>query len=244
MRNTASLGVRAVQSAVLAALLAGAGLHATSTTPAAPLSVIPDQTLRYAVSYKNRNAGKVAIVIRNEDHGYTVTSTAKPSLLASFFIKAHTSNTRFVRHRGEVVLHSGTETLARDDQYRRGFRFNRSQSRIEFSNGKHDPIRPGDRFEAAAFPLLLMLRPLDGIADTEVREVSFKRTRNYRYAAPVAETVSVPAGEFPSWQISRHRSDRPADSVRVWLRRSGDPVPLKIAVHKRGATTILVLIDG
>ena len=89
-----------------------------------------------------------------------------------------------------------------------------------------------------------MLRPVESIAGTRVREVSFKRTRNYTYQEPVEETVTVPAGEFSSWKISRYRIGRPADTVTVWLNKTGEPVPLKIAVRKRGRTSILRLTGG
>ena len=204
---------------------------------------IENQTLRYAVSYDGRNAGEVEIVIRAENGGYLVTSTAKPSLLASLFVKAHTSVTRFVRHRGEVALDSGSENLGGDDTRGtvRGFNFDRARGRIEFSSGKHAAIQPGDQFEAAAFPLLLMLRPVERIADARVRVVSFKRIRDYIYEAPVEAVVTVPAGAFSSWKINRHRIDRPTDTVTVWLNKTGAPLPVKIAVTKKGRTSILRL---
>ena len=204
---------------------------------------IENQTLRYAVSYDGSNAGEIEIVIRAENDGYLVTSTAKPSLLASLFVKAHTSTTHFVRHRGKVALDSGTESLAGDDTQGtvRGFHFDRARSRIEFSNGKHAAIQPGDQFEAAAFPLLLMLRPVERIAGARVRVVSFKRIRDYIYEAPVEAVVTVPAGAFSSWKINRQRIGRPADTVTVWLNKTGAPLPVKIAVTKKGRTSILRL---
>ena len=228
---------RAAQRAVAVALLMW------FATAAHGAGAIENQTLRYAVSYDGRNAGEIEIVIRAENDGYLVTSTAKPSLLASLFVKAHTSTTRFVRHRGEVALDSGTESLAGDDTQGtvRGFHFDRSRSRIEFSNGKHAAIQPGDQFEAAAFPLLLMLRPVERIAGARVRVVSFKRIRDYLYEAPVEAVVTVPAGAFSSWKINRHRIGRPADTVTVWLNKTGAPVPVKITVKKKGRTSILRL---
>ncbi len=203
---------------------------------------IEDQTLRYAVSYGGRNAGEIEITIRNQNDGYVVTSTSKPNALASLFVKAHLSDTRFVRRRGEVVLDGGAESLAGNggSGYARSFRFDHAAGRVKFSDGKSSAIQPGDRFEAAAFPLLLMLRPVDGVKG-RVREVSAKRTRDYRYEQPVAETVTVPAGAFASWKINRHRTDRPADTVTVWLSRAGNPVPLKIVIRKRGKTSTLML---
>ena len=227
---------RATQRAVAVALLMWfAAAHGTGA--------IENQTLRYAVSYDGRNAGEIEIVIRAENDGYLVTSTAKPSLLASLFVKAHTSTTRFVRHRGKVALDSGTESLAGDDTQGtvRGFHFDRARSRIEFSNGKHHAIQPGDQFEAAAFPLLLMLRPVERIAGARVRVVSFKRIRDYLYEAPMEAVVTVPAGAFSSWKINRHRTDRPTDTVTVWLNKTGAPVPVKITVKKKGRTSILRL---
>ena len=228
--------LRATQRAVAVALLMW---FATAHGAGA----IENQTLRYAVSYDGRNAGEVEIVIRAENGGYLVTSTAKPSLLASLFVKAHTSTTRFVRHRGKVALDSGTESLAGDDTQGtvRGFHFDRARSRIEFSNGKHAAIQPGDQFEAAAFPLLLMLRPVERIVGARVRVVSFKRIRDYIYEAPVETVVTVPAGAFSSWKINRHRIGRPADTVTVWLNKTGAPVPVKITVKKKGRTSILRL---
>lgn len=234
--QTAASGVIVVAGVVWAALL----LWLATAAHGAP-GAIEDQTLRYAVSYDSRNAGEIEIVIRTENGGYIITSTAKPSLLAALFVKAHTSATRFVQHRGEVALDGGTESLAGDDGYRRGFHFDRTRGRIEFSSGKHDAIQPGDQFEAAAFPLLLMLRPVGSIAGAQVREVSFKRTRDYTYEAPVEEVVTVPAGAFSSWKINRHRTDRPADTVTVWLNKTGAPVPLKIVISKRGGTRTLRL---
>ena len=227
---------RATQRAVAVALLMW---FATAHGAGA----IENQTLRYAVSYDGSNAGEIEIVIRAENDGYLVTSTAKPSLLASLFVKAHTSVTRFVRHRGEVALDSGSENLGGDDTQGtvRGFHFDRARSRIEFSNGKHAAIQPGDQFEAAAFPLLLMLRPVERIADARVRVVSFKRIRDYIYEAPVEAVVTTSAGAFPSWKINRHRIGRPADTVTVWLNKTGAPVPVKITVKKKGRTSILRL---
>ena len=208
-------------------------------------AAIEDQTLRYAAFYGNISAGEVEINIRNENAGYVVTSTGKPSMLAAMFVKAHHSATRFVRHQGEVALDSGSEQLDGNDGdgYARWFRFDRAQGRIEFSDGDHHAIQPGERFEAAAFPLLLMLRPVEQVAGLRVREVSARRTRDYTYEKPVEEIVTVPAGEFASWKIARHRSDRPDDRVTVWLSQTGDPVPLKIAVTKKGKTSTLLLTE-
>ena len=215
--------------------------------PAAPAipdtssDTIEDQTLRYALSYRNRNAGQIEITIRNENGGYVITSTGKPSALASLFVKAHISDTRFVRRSGVVALDRGAESLVGDKGYQRSFHFDHDRRRIEFSSGESSAIQVGDQFEAAAFPLLLMLRPLENIAGARVREVSFKRIREYTYEAPVEEVVTVPAGEFSSWKINRHRSDRPADTVTVWLNKTGTPIPLKIAVSKKGNLSILTL---
>lgn len=226
----------AVAIAVAVALaLAPAGASATA---------IQDQTLRYALFYERIDAGEVTVDIRNQDAGYVVTSTAKPSRLASLFVKAHHSATRFVRHHGEVALAGGDERLLGangEDGYAWWFRFDRARARVEFSNGDARPIAPGERFEAAAFPLLLMLRPLAGLGGTRVVEVSARRARDYIFEPPVAESVRVPAGEFASWKISRHRSDKPDDRVSVWLRRDGEPLPLKIQVTKRGRTSALLL---
>ena len=208
-------------------------------------AAIEDQTLRYAAFYGNLSAGEVEINIRNENAGYVVTSTGKPSMLAAMFVKAHHSATRFVRHHGEVALDSGSEQLDGNDGdgYARWFRFDRARGRIEFSDGDHHAIQPGERFEAAAFPLLLMLRPVEQVAGLRVREVSARRARDYTYEKPVEEIVTVPAGEFASWKVARHRSDRPDDRVTVWLSQTGDPVPLKIAVTKKGKTSTLLLTE-
>ena len=222
-------------TATLLVLLAGL----TPTRGAA----IEDQTLRYTAAYGRVNAGEVEINIRNENHGYVVTSTGKPSMLAAMFFKTHSSTTRFIRHRGEVALDSGTERLAGEGGYRRGFRFNRAHGRVEFSNGKHGAIQPGDRFEAAAFPLLLMLRPVESIAGARVREVSARRMRDYTYEPPVEEIVKVPAGAFPCWKINRHRTGRPTERVTVWLHKAENPIPLKIVVTKKGRTSTLELLE-
>ena len=58
--------------------------------------------------------------------------------------------------------------------------------------------------------------------------------RDYLYEKPVEETVTVPAGEFTGWKITRRRTNRPDDSVSVWLNQAGNPVPVKIVIIKRG----------
>lgn len=215
-------------------------LWLTPAVHGAPV-VIEDQTLSYAVSYGTIDAGEIEIIIRNEQDGYAVTSTGKPNALASLFVKTYVSDTLFVRRRGVIALDSGTERLVRTDRHRRSFYFDRARNRIEFSDGKFYAFQPGDEFEAAAFPLLLMLRPVASIADTRVREVSAKHARDYTYEEPVAEAVTVPSGEFSSWKITRHRTDQPADTVTVWLNKADNPVPLKIAIRKKGKVSTLVL---
>lgn len=210
------------------------------------------QTLRYAASYGNTSVGEIEIDIRAEHDGggYVVTSRGKPSGLAAIFPKP-ISVTRFVRHHGEVVLDRGSEGIVGGDEEERSFQLDRAGGRIAFSDGEYKAIQPGDRFVASAFPLLLMLRQIEGIAATRVREVSARRVRDYIYERPVAETVQVPAGAFPSWKITRRRDGRPSDSVTVWLHRNeheaaeaaADRLPLKIAITKRGKTKTLELID-
>lgn len=219
----------------------------TSTTPTQTQTPIPTQTLHYTASYAGLNAGQLQIRIHAEPHAYTITSTAKPSILAAMFAKTHDTSTRFTRHNGNLTLHSGTETLAGKNGYQRHFRVDRTAQQIAFSTGTgtntNTPIHPNDHLEAAAFPLLLMLRPLSEIADTAVREVSAKRLRDYIYQAPVADTVTVPAGTFPAWKITRHRPDQPQDSVAVWLHQADNPIPLQIVVIKRGRRTTLKLTE-
>lgn len=204
---------------------------------------INEQTLRYAVVYAGINAGEVEIAIRQQPEGYVVASTSKLSMLAAMFLKTHASDTRFTRQQNEVRLTSGSERLRGKEKYTRSFNFDRARNRIEFSNGKSVEIKSDDRFEAAAFPLLLMLRPLDRIADTHVREVSTKRVRDYVYQKPLAEDVETPLGTLPAWKITRHRETRPSERVSVWLSRDDNPVPLKIAIIKKGKTTTLTLIE-
>ncbi len=224
--------------------------------PAAAAEV--EQTLHYAASYGNTSVGEVEVVIRAEDDGdngrgdgYVVTSRGNPSGLAAMFVKPRVSVTRFVRQHGEVVLDRGSEGIVGGDEEERSFQLDRARARIAFSDGEHEAMQPGDRFVAAAFPLLLMLRQIEDIAATRVREVSARRVRDYIYEQPVAETVQVSAGAFPSWKITRRRDGRPSDSVTVWLQRNeheaaeanGDRLPLKIAITKRGKTKTLELID-
>ena len=225
---------RAAAASVLALLLCCA--------QAASSAEIKDQTLRYAALYGSRNAGEIKIDIRSENDGYTVTSTTKPSRLAAMFIKSQISHTRFIRQQGELALDSGAERLAGDQATGRSFRVNYARGQVEFSNGKHGTIQPGDQLEAAAFPLLLMLRPVETIAATRVWEVSPRRMRDYLYEKPVEETVTVPAGEFTGWKITRRRTNRPDDSVSVWLNQAGNPVPVKIVIIKRGKTSTLQLL--
>ncbi len=213
--------------------------------PGAAAQDIADQTLRYAASYGRLHAGGIEIQIRREARGYLVTSTAKPSLLAAMFMKAHITETRFVRAGGRVALDSGSERLVGGEGYARSFRVDRERAVVEFADGRRDEIGAREQLEAAAFPLLLMLRPLDALEGMRVREVSAKRLREYVYDAPAPEALRVPAGEFDCWKITRRRADKPEDSVSVWLRRDGRQVqaPLQIAVRKRGKTTLLQLTE-
>ena len=206
--------------------------------------VIEDQTLRYAVTFKKRNVGKVKVIIRNKNDGYMVTSTAKPSAMASLFVKAHLSDTHFVRRHGVVILDRGTEGSIGEDDDHRHFYFDHVNRQIKFSDRESYTIQSDDQFEAAAFPLLLMLRSTKQISGVHVHEVSAKRTRAYTYEPPVEEIVKLPIGKFLSWKVRRHRSDRPADNVTVWLSKSEGVeigVPLKIVVRKRGKASALLL---
>jgi len=211
--------------------------------PAERAAAIEDQVLRYKALYGNINAGRLEVSIHREEAGYRVVSTGKPSALARLFrFNKYTTTTRFVRHRGEVALDSGTTVgRARGDEFTRSFRFNRTHDRIEFSDGEHSAIAPGERFEAAAFPLLLMLRPVETLEGARVREVSAWRAREYIYQQPVEEVVETPAGGFSSWKITRRRASRPADSVTVWLKQGDNPIPLKIAATRKGRTGTLLL---
>ncbi len=208
---------------------------------------IEDQTLRYAVSYgtKNINVGVIHIVIANEGDRYVITGVTKPNRLAALFVKAQINDTRFVRRAGNVVLESGVETRIESDGAaeggQRSFSFDYAGNQIKFSDGSAYLIQPGDQFEAAAFPLLLMLRPLNDIDGMRVREVSTKRAREYEYEKPLEEMVTIPAGTFSSWKINRRRPDKPMDNVTVWLHKAENPLPLKIMIRKRGKTSTLIL---
>lgn len=212
----------------------------TVTAAASDTAALENQTLRYAVFYGDIDAGTVEVRLRMEDGGYRIASAAKPSALANLFgAEALTSVTQFARASGGAwTLERGDEKLGGDATW---FRLNRG--RIEFSDGGHLAVAAGAHFEAAAFPLLLMLRLRAGeaIAGTRVIEVSARRAREYIYDAPVDARADSPAGETGAWKITRRRADRPADSVTVWLRKAGAPVPLKIAVTKRGRTSTLRL---
>lgn len=203
---------------------------------------IGEQTLRYAASYKNLRAGEIEIRIRHADDGYAVASTAKPSKLASLFLQSHHSDTRFIRRHGRVALQNGREILLGDNGYRRDFQIDYARGRIAFGDGRYADMEADAELEAAAFPLLLMLRPLDAVGGARVLEVSGKRARAYRYETPTPTRVKVPAGEFASWKIVRRRVDRPRDSVTVWLQKTANPIPLKIMAVKKNRVSVLALL--
>ena len=213
---------------------------------------IENQTLRYAASYRDFDAGAVEIRIRADGGGYRVEVAAKPNALAKLLgADALTTVTQFARDaNGAIMLDSGGSHSAGDDgdgddNNARWFRINRDAGRIEFSDGEPYAIADGAHVEAAAFPLLLMLRMQHGesIGGMRVLEVSARRARAYRYESPRETSIDTPAGEFTAWQITRRRIDRPDDSVTVYLRKQnrGAPIPLKIAVTKRGRTSTLLL---
>ena len=202
---------------------------------------IPDQALVYSVSYGSKNVGQVEIVIRNESDGYVLTSTTRPSKLAGLFLKEHTSDTRFIRRDGELVPDSANEKLEGKKSYDRGFQFNYDNNQIEFSEGNVEAFEDGEQFESVTFPLLLMHRPIDSIEGMVVREVSPKRLRSYTYNKPTEDTVKVPAGEYSAWKITRFRTDKPEDTVTVWLDQSDNPVPVKIEIFKKGKKSTMNL---
>ncbi|MDD9821498.1 MAG: DUF3108 domain-containing protein [Gammaproteobacteria bacterium] len=213
---------------------------------------IENQTLRYAASYRDFDAGAVEIRIRADAGGYRVEVAAKPNALAKLLgADALTTVTQFARDaNGAVMLDSGGSHSAGDDgdgddNNARWFRIDRDAGRIEFSSGEPYAVADGAHVEAAAFPLLLMLRMQHGesIGGMRVLEVSARRARAYRYESPREASIDTPAGEFTAWQITRRRIDRPDDSVTVYLRKQsqGAPIPLKIAVTKRGRTSTLLL---
>lgn len=211
-------------------------------TPATWAATVEDQTLNYAAFYGSSKVGDIKIDIKNENGGFVVTSDSKPGMLARMFMKAHFSDTRFIQQQGKVVLDSGTEQLEGGKGYNRSFQFNRELDRIEFSDGKTAAIQPGNKFGAIAFPLLLMLRPVESIQQgDQVQLVSAKRIRSYTYEEPIEETVNVPAGEYSSWKITRYRTDRPDNNVTVWLNASNDHVPVQIRINKKGGTSTLKL---
>lgn len=215
----------------------------TAITLAAELR-IEEQTLHYAVSYENLNVGELEVNIRHKNDGYVVTCNGKPNHLFKLLFNPPSSRTRFIRHRHTIVLASGSEQVdGRSDEVR-SFSINRTHHRVEFSNGKHIAIQPDEQLEAAAFPLLLMLRSHDNITATPVREVSTKRIRDYMHEKPVAETVHIAAGTFSAWKISRYRIDRPQERVSVWLKQADNPIPLKIVLAKKGKLSILTLREN
>lgn len=205
-----------------------------------------EQMLCYTVSHGSRHVGKITVNIRSENDGYEVTSTAQPSKLLGLFFKPYSSVTRFVRYQGEMTLASGSEWQAKKTDQTRSFHINRTRNLAEFSSGKQVAIHPDEPLEAAAFPLLLMLRAPQNIADTHVREVSAKRIRDYIYETPMIETVHLAGREFSAWKIARHRIARPADRVTVWLSHTTNPntdtpIPLKIVIAKKGKISTLTL---
>ena len=202
---------------------------------------IIDQDLVYAVSYGKTNVGNLEISLRNENGDYLLTSITKPSTLASLVLKEHTSETKFILRNGELALHSAVEKLKGKESYDRGFTFDYENHTIELAEEKSSTFQSGDQFESVTFPLLLMYRDVNSIAGMEVSEVSPKRLRSYTYAEPEQETVKVPAGEFESWKIPRFRTDRPEDTVTVWLDQSDNPIPVKIEINKGGKVSTLVL---
>jgi len=205
---------------------------------------VPDQTLVYKVSYGNKNADEITIILRNDDEGYVLTSTTKPSKLAGLFLKAHTSDTKFIWRDGKLAPLSATEKLQGKESYDRGFQFDYDNKQVEFVEGKVESFEDGDQFESVTFPLLLMHRPIETVGGMQVKEVSPKRFRGYTYAKPAEEIVNVPAGEFRAWKIIRFRTDKPEDTVTVWLDKSDNPVPVKIVVYKKGKTSSLDLTSN
>jgi len=204
---------------------------------------IADQDLIYNVSYANKNVGKLEISIRNENNGYRLTSITKPTKLAGLVLKEHTSETIFVWRDNELALQSAVEKLEGKKSYDRGFTFDFENNVIQLNEGKTSEFKEGDQFESVTFPLLLMHRDVNSVEDMSVSEVSPKRLRSYTYDKPIQETIEVPAGEFESMKITRFRSDRPEDTVIVWLNQSDNPIPLKIAISKGGKASTMVLSE-
>ncbi len=216
-------------------------VHGTLIADITPDMPMGDQELVYAVSYGNRNVGNIEISIQSEKGGYQLGSITKPTRIAGLLLKEHTSDTRFIWRNEALVLHSAVEKLEGKKSYDRGFTFDFDTYTIELAEGKTSTFKEGDQFESVTFPLLLMHRDVNSIGGLEVREVSPKRLRSYTYEAAEEETVNVPAGEFTSWKITRFRSDRPEDTVTVWLNQADNPIPLKIEVSKGGKVSILAL---
>lgn len=209
---------------------------------------IAEQTLQYAAFYGSKKIGKIEIDIRREKDGYIVTSVSKPTLLARMLVGAHTTTTRFVRHQNELTLDS-SKHIERQGDDTQSFRIDHSGNLIQFNNGRQVQIREGEKLEAASFPLLLMYRTNQDIPVEEVREVSVKRVRNYRYEKSVLETVQVPAGEFIARKIKRFRVDRPADNVTVWLSHDKTEqmqnwFPVKILIDKRKKANVVLLLKN
>lgn len=198
--------------------------------------VLAEQRLHYEMLYENRAVGELEVTIRRHDGGYVVSSTVKPNRLASLFLKALHSSTRFsFGRRDALVLVSGDERVQLSDSraQRRQFSVDYDKRSIQLSgeNISNLMFERGQTLVAAAFPLLLMWRAVQidenesveadvfaALTDMEVLETNAQRVRKYRYDAPVLETVSVPAGEFSAWKIPRWRVDRPHERVTVWLK--------------------------
>jgi len=232
----------------VAQLLWRGALAAALFTVAVTAAAFDGRALNYAARYGNIDAGTVTVSIRADGDGYRVESVARPSPVAKLFgVKAQTDVTQFSRAGdGEIMLERG-HTKRAGDGGEDWFRIDRDASRIEFSDAEARPIAAGEVFEAASFPLLLMLRAretrVDSIAEAQVTEVSARRAREYRYDAPVIARIKTSTGESDAWKITRHRVDRPDDTVTVWLRQR-DAVPLKITVTKRGRRSSLLLTAG
>jgi len=204
---------------------------------------LPNQTLRYSVSYGNVNAGEFEVIIESENGQIKSTVISHLSNLAKLFLSGLTavswydiSDEQAILTNGQAIDHDSGEIIAE-------FHADYENKKLTYNNGESTEIFANEVLDSTTFPLWLIFSDVSSIKDQLVREVNSRKVRRYQYLQPEEEILEYQGQKYHTWKVTRRKLDDTNRLVIVWLDKNNHNLPIKIISRKKDKDTTMLLID-
>ncbi len=210
---------------------------------------IPNQSIRYAVTYLKIYVGELETLIENDGSTIKTTSVPHLSAIAKIFLPTQTAETWFDITEQGLLVDRG-HIIDQDNKIHEQYEIDRDAGTIQFHHGETptretQPTAQSDLFEATGIPMVLMSsEDIARYGGREIREISPKKVSWYQYHEPQSEILKLNGKSYQTWKITRNKRGKPERTQTFWLDRNNFQIPLKVLSIKGKKQTVYTLLTN